>query len=90
MAPLAFGVMPSWDARIDRACAIEDPVLCNLTVTVLHHELVVPVHQRGRGAGSGVEVGRRMAYFIALRDGKLTEWRLFDSKESAMQHAATL
>jgi hypothetical protein len=29
----------SWDARIDEACAIEDPVLCNVTVTVLHHEL---------------------------------------------------
>jgi hypothetical protein len=31
--------MSSWDARIERACAIEDPVLCNVTVTVLHYEL---------------------------------------------------
>jgi hypothetical protein len=37
--------MASWDTRIDEACAIEEPVLCNLTVTVVHHELSLALRE---------------------------------------------
>jgi ketosteroid isomerase-like protein len=52
--------------------------------------VVVTVVFNGRGLGSGATVSQRQAYFIEVRDGLMTQWRLFHTRDAAMQHAATL
>jgi ketosteroid isomerase-like protein len=52
--------------------------------------VVVTLRFIARGAGSGVPVDQTQAQLIEIRDGRMTHWRLFHDRESAMQHAATL
>jgi ketosteroid isomerase-like protein len=52
--------------------------------------IVVSTRFIARGAGSGAPVDQLQAHFIEVRDGRMTQWRLFHTQETAMQHAATL
>jgi ketosteroid isomerase-like protein len=51
---------------------------------------VVTLRFIARGVGSGAPVDQLQAQFIEVRDGRMTQWRLFHTPEAAMQHAATL
>jgi ketosteroid isomerase-like protein len=50
-------------------------------------ELVVLVHATARGQGSGISVDNRIAHVWTLRDGKATRFRVYLSKEQALEAA---
>jgi len=50
--------------------------------------VVIPVQQYGRGRGSGVETSMRTFHVGHFRDDLLVRWRLCESLEEALAHAA--
>ena len=50
------------------------------------HVMVSTVNH-GRGKGSGVPVEMPFTFLFMLRDGKITEWRLFMSEAQALEAA---
>jgi ketosteroid isomerase-like protein len=49
--------------------------------------VVVFTHERARGKGSGVEVDRLTALLCRLRDGRVSEVRLYDERAQALRDA---
>lgn len=49
--------------------------------------VVVFTHEIGRGGGSGIEVDRRTALLVRLRGGRVSEIRLYHSRDQAMRDA---
>jgi ketosteroid isomerase-like protein len=49
--------------------------------------LVVPIHTSGRGKGSGIKVENRVAHVWTMRDGKVIRFRVYTSKELALEAA---
>ena len=49
--------------------------------------VVVTGYQRGRGKGSGVEVGTEFASVHTMEDGKVTRWQMFFSEWEALEAA---
>jgi uncharacterized protein len=47
--------------------------------------VIVEVHERGEGRGSGVPFERTHFQVWTLRDGRLVRWRLFADKAEALQ-----
>lgn len=47
--------------------------------------VVVAVHERGRGRGSGVPFARRWAQVWTFQRGKIVRWRLFRDKAEALE-----
>jgi ketosteroid isomerase-like protein len=43
------------------------------------------VRERGRLKGSGLEVQENFSHSFVLRDGKVVEWRMFDSHAEALK-----
>jgi ketosteroid isomerase-like protein len=50
-------------------------------------QVVVQVHQRGRGKGSGVLVEQQFGYVLTIRDGKLIRWQAFNHFREALEAA---
>jgi len=48
-------------------------------------ELVAVVHTTARGHGSGIRVENRVAHVWTFRDGKATRFRVYLSKEQALE-----
>jgi uncharacterized protein len=46
--------------------------------------VVVATRQRGRGKQSGVEVEADFTFVFTVRDGKITEWRIFVDESQAL------
>jgi ketosteroid isomerase-like protein len=46
--------------------------------------VVVATRQRGRGKQSGVEVEADFTFVFTVRDGKITEWRIFLHEDQAL------
>ena len=53
----------------------------------LGDELLVFVHYRGRGRGSGVPVELSMAHLLTIRNGKFVRMRQFLDREQALEAA---
>jgi uncharacterized protein len=72
----AFGLWPEqWDDfRIEILRVVADP----------GDHVVVVTRQSGRGKQSGVEVVGEFTFAFAVRDGKITEWRIFVDEAQAM------
>lgn len=51
--------------------------------------VLVHVHQTGRGRGSGVEVSQRIVYLFTVRDGLAARVHLYADRDSAVAAAAT-
>jgi uncharacterized protein len=49
--------------------------------------VVVVVHERGRGKGSGAPFDRRWAQVWTFREGRIVRWRLFADKAAALEAA---
>jgi ketosteroid isomerase-like protein len=49
--------------------------------------LVVVVHAAGRGKGSGIRVENRVTHIWTIRDGMATRFRVYSSKEQALEAA---
>jgi len=49
---------------------------------------VVDVHHYGRGSTSGVEVEMRNWQVITVRDGKVVRYRVFTTRQEALDAAA--
>jgi len=47
--------------------------------------VVVEVHERGEGKGSGVPFEQTHTQVWTLRDGKLVRWRLFTDRAEALE-----
>jgi uncharacterized protein len=47
----------------------------------------VTVRTRGRGKQSGVEVEMDFSFVFTVREGKITEWRLFVDEDKALEAA---
>jgi ketosteroid isomerase-like protein len=52
--------------------------------------VVVSVTQHGRGRGSGIETRMTAAYLMRFRDGRLSRWRLCESREEAIRQLHNL
>ena len=50
-------------------------------------DLVVPIHTAGRGRASGIRVENRVTHIWTIRDGKATRFRVFATKEQALEAA---
>jgi uncharacterized protein len=48
-------------------------------------ELVVPIFTSGRGRASGIRVENRVTHIWTIRDGKATRFRVFSTKEQALE-----
>jgi ketosteroid isomerase-like protein len=48
-------------------------------------QIVVSLHQRVRGKGSGAEVVGHIAHIWTMRDGKVLSLRIFGDKDSALE-----
>jgi len=48
-------------------------------------DVVIILHEHGRARGSGIEVEHVFAQLWQLRDGKVTRWRAFPTKEEALE-----
>jgi ketosteroid isomerase-like protein len=72
----SFGIWPEqWDDfRVEVVRATE-----------LHQRVVVTTIQRGRGKSSGIEVEMHFTMVFTLRDGKITEWRIFTTEAEALK-----
>jgi ketosteroid isomerase-like protein len=72
----AFALWPEqWDdfhAEIERVLADPGDYVAVLT------------RQTGRGKQSGVEVESEFTFVFAIREGKITEWRIFVDEEQAL------
>jgi ketosteroid isomerase-like protein len=75
----AFAIWPEqWDDyRIDSFRVLADPA----------DLVVVATRQSGRGRQSGVEVAMEFTFLFTVRDGKITEWRLFIDEAQALEAA---
>jgi ketosteroid isomerase-like protein len=51
------------------------------------HHVLIPVVQRGKGKGSGVEVEMRACYMLEYRDGLVRRMHLYPDRETAVQAA---
>jgi ketosteroid isomerase-like protein len=51
------------------------------------HLVVAEVEQRGRGAGSGIDVEMRVGYLYELHDGKGTRFHIYRDREAALAAA---
>jgi ketosteroid isomerase-like protein len=51
--------------------------------------VLVSLHQRGRGKGSGIDVQGQTYFVLTVRSGKVVRWQMFSSEEQAMEAAAT-
>jgi ketosteroid isomerase-like protein len=73
----AFGMWPEeWDeysADIERVLAHPGDYV------------VVAIRSRGRGPQSGVEVTMEFTFAFTVRDGKITEWRIFARQDQALE-----
>ena len=49
--------------------------------------VVVVVHERGRGKGSGAPFDRRWAQVWTFREGRIIRWELFQDKAEALEAA---
>jgi ketosteroid isomerase-like protein len=49
--------------------------------------VVVRIHQRGRGKGSGVEVEGEIWFVLRFRNSKVAEWRMFGTEREALEAA---
>jgi uncharacterized protein len=49
--------------------------------------VVVSVSQFGRGRGSGIETQMGAAHLMRFRHGRLSRWRLCETREEALHHA---
>jgi uncharacterized protein len=49
--------------------------------------VVVVVHERGRGRGSGAPFDRRWAQVWTFREGRIVRWELFGDKAEALEAA---
>ena len=47
--------------------------------------IIVAVHERGRGRGSGVPVDRRWAQVWTFERGRIVRWELFPDKADALE-----
>jgi ketosteroid isomerase-like protein len=47
--------------------------------------VVVPVRQRARGRGSGIEVEARLAYVFEIRNARLVRWELYADRREALR-----
>ena len=47
--------------------------------------VVVAIRSRGRGPQSGVEVTMEFTFVFTVRDGKITEWRIFTRQDQALE-----
>jgi ketosteroid isomerase-like protein len=57
-------------------------------VRVIAHSgdyVVVATRQQGRGKQSGVEVSMAFTFAFTVRDGKITEWRIFVDQDQALE-----
>ena len=72
----AFGIWPEqWDAfQIEIQRIVADP----------GDHVVVATRQSGRGKQSGVEVEGEFTFVFTVRDGKVTEWRIFLDEGQAL------
>jgi ketosteroid isomerase-like protein len=72
----AFGLWPEqWDDfRIEILRIVADP----------GDHVVVATRQSGRGRHSGVDVVGDFTFAFTVRDGKITEWRIFVHEDQAM------
>jgi uncharacterized protein len=72
----AFGLWPEqWDDfRIEIERIVADP----------GDHVVVATRQSGRGKHSGVEVVGEFTFVFAIRDGRISEWRIFVQESQAL------
>jgi ketosteroid isomerase-like protein len=75
----AFGIWPEqWDDfQVEIKEILADP----------GDQVVVATRQSGRGKQSGVEVEAEFTFLFAIRDGKITEWRIFVHESQALAAA---
>ena len=75
----AFAIWPEqWDDyRVENVRVVADPA--DLVVVATQH--------RGRGRQSGIEVTMEFTFLFTVRDGKITEWRLFMDEAQALEAA---
>ena len=52
--------------------------------------VVASVTQHGRGRGSGIETRMTAAYLMRFRDGRLSQWRLCESREEAIRQVRNM
>jgi ketosteroid isomerase-like protein len=50
-------------------------------------QVVVTTEQSGRSKDSGIEVATQFTFLFTLRDGKITEWRIFMREQDALEAA---
>lgn len=50
-------------------------------------QVVVTTHQSGRSKDSGIEVATQFTFLFRIRDGKITEWRMFMREPEALEAA---
>ena len=48
-------------------------------------QVLVTLLTRGRGKGTGIEVEGRFSFVFAVRDGKITDWRIYLREEEARE-----
>jgi uncharacterized protein len=72
----AFGLWPEqWDDfEIELERIVADP----------GDHVVVATRQSGRGKESGVEVVGEFTFLFTVRDGKISEWRIFVDEQQAI------
>jgi hypothetical protein len=51
------------------------------------HHVLIPVRQRGKGKGSGVEVDMRAWYMVEYQRGLATRFHLYANREQALEAA---
>jgi ketosteroid isomerase-like protein len=68
-----------WEAWDEFRLEIDDVIECG------PERLITPTTVRGRGKGSGIEIEARGAVLWTLREGKIVQAKLFQTKEEALQ-----
>lgn len=51
----------------------------------LGEQVVVTTDQSGRSKDTGIEVTAQFTFLFTLRDGKITEWRIFLREAEALE-----
>jgi uncharacterized protein len=58
-----------------------------LRTVALGEQVVVTTDQSGRSKETGIEVTAQFTFLFTLRDGKITEWRIFLRESEALEAA---
>jgi ketosteroid isomerase-like protein len=74
-----------WIERVDET--FDDYTAEVLAVDQVRGRLVVSVHQRGRGRGSGIDVDQVNTHVWTLRGGLAAELRAFTERDEALRWA---